>query len=434
MISALAESSSATVLGSGTKTLEIGANTFIIQVKAQNGSIKNYTIVVNRKNNDTSLKSLKVGSTNIQIKPDVFEYFINVDNSVSSILIEGFSSTNSVVSGGGEKNLNLGNNKFLITVVAESGDTQTYTININRESTILNMANLSSLEVLNATLSPSFQTDINEYYVSVTSDIDKLLIEYTPEYSDAVVEIDNPELVFPNTTIKIMVKGVNGSSKTYYIYALKEEGNYLSSLVPSTGVLSPEFNFNITEYNLYVPDNINTVAFSYACNGKCVVIDSGPIYFRNSFKNIYTITWQYLEEEITYKVNAYLLSDIEKPGIYLKSLNLENGKLSSNFIPSKTQYYYYSWLNFNYQYEPLIDSSNVKEMQIDNDIYLIVSDNLGNTLTYTIEYVNVLLIFFIIIMLISILLLLSIYIPRKKKLKKKVKFLLAKINEDKNTK
>lgn len=150
-ISATSEDSKATITGTGTKQLKEGSNTFTVQVKAENGDTKAYTVTIIRKykegaqvvlSSNNNLKSLKISGINFTFDKNVTNYNISVDNSVKNVQItfeaEDSKATASLV---GSTDLNVGTNKVEVLVVAENGSTKTYTIAITRKDVRSNVSN-----------------------------------------------------------------------------------------------------------------------------------------------------------------------------------------------------------------------------------------------------------------------------------------------------
>jgi len=146
-IAATAKSSSATVTGTGSKTLNVGQNKFTIKVTDGSGADQQtmtYTIVVTRESPtvtyDASLKSLTVsqGTLKPTFSPTVTSYTVSVGNNVTSITISATAnSSTATVTGTGSKSLNVGQNTFNIKVTDGSGadqKTMTYTIVVTQES------------------------------------------------------------------------------------------------------------------------------------------------------------------------------------------------------------------------------------------------------------------------------------------------------------
>ena len=83
------------------------------------------------------LKSLGVSGYSLTPTFDIYEteYAISVPNNVSNVTISATAvSSSATVSGAGSKSLNVGNNKFTITVKAGDGTTRTYTLTIVRQA------------------------------------------------------------------------------------------------------------------------------------------------------------------------------------------------------------------------------------------------------------------------------------------------------------
>lgn len=89
------------------------------------------------KSNDTSLINLKINSTNIELKKDIFEYDIEVESDVENIKIEAEpSNKNAKIEVQEQYTLSFGNNTITLTVTAEDGTIQNYVIMVNRKEVI----------------------------------------------------------------------------------------------------------------------------------------------------------------------------------------------------------------------------------------------------------------------------------------------------------
>lgn len=130
--------------GELTEILEVGKNTIDIEVKAEDGSKKKYTVNVERQtpNNSSVLSSLELTNNkeekiDIKFNKDIFTYNIEVPyevtyvNALAKCEEEGCSVKYSNVN-----LLKVGNNTFNINVTAESGDVSKYIINISRDEKI----------------------------------------------------------------------------------------------------------------------------------------------------------------------------------------------------------------------------------------------------------------------------------------------------------
>ena len=143
IITALPESATSTVTGTGVKILKEGSNTLPIVVKAENGSEKVYTIVIIRKDsegkisdlsNNTNLNYLRFNTTNIKLQQGVYSYEISLPNSseTGEIFYE-TEDSKAIVSLEGNRDLNVGKNYYRIRVTAENGTTVVYELTVIRQ-------------------------------------------------------------------------------------------------------------------------------------------------------------------------------------------------------------------------------------------------------------------------------------------------------------
>ena len=123
-------------------------------------------------------------------------------------------------------------------------------------------ANLKSLTVSNAELSPAFSAGVTEYTATVPYDVEKLTINAVPADSKASVSVQNNKLT-PDavTPVKVVVTAENGSQKIYQIKVTRQkdpnykgsDDNTLASLEVDSGVLSPKFDPERGNYVVWLP-------------------------------------------------------------------------------------------------------------------------------------------------------------------------------------
>ena len=150
-----AQRNSATKMHTFGREIVEGSNTIVIYSVANNGDRdatrgSEYTININRAaaSNDNTLSSLRVlfngieyqfrdanDQQNVQFSPDVFTYYIYGNELPLTGTIEATANDpNAKVSGAGNIQLSAtGSNRFVITVTAENGKTQDYTIYVSNE-------------------------------------------------------------------------------------------------------------------------------------------------------------------------------------------------------------------------------------------------------------------------------------------------------------
>lgn len=105
--------------------MSVSSNVLTFQVKAPETASTN-----------ANLKSLKISPSELTpaFAADIYEYNVNVGNETDQLIISALSEDEKAsVSISGNDFLKEGENKIIITVLAESGDSITYTINVNRE-------------------------------------------------------------------------------------------------------------------------------------------------------------------------------------------------------------------------------------------------------------------------------------------------------------
>ena len=135
---AFPESDNATVEISGNANLQVGANN--IEIKVTNKNKTNvYNITVNRKepgldvSNDVTLSSLNVKGYKIDFKPEVLDYQVKIKRERSLIITATPTSNRSDVYMYGNNDL-TGFSTVRVKVVAENGNTNIYSIDIQKDS------------------------------------------------------------------------------------------------------------------------------------------------------------------------------------------------------------------------------------------------------------------------------------------------------------
>lgn len=133
-IIAKADESNAKISGSGLRKLQTGENIILIEVTAENGTVRTYNIKVNKKVESTELKlaSLKLVTENkdgnkedVFLSPefssDIYKYSCIVEDYVDEIKIESSSISDDVtIKVEGNKSLKTGKNEILITLNSEN--------------------------------------------------------------------------------------------------------------------------------------------------------------------------------------------------------------------------------------------------------------------------------------------------------------------------
>ena len=242
-ISATKDDNKASVTGTGRFNLNYGTNTYRVNVTAENGSTRTYTININRedtRSSNNNLKSLTLSKGNLNFNKSTTTYNVDVDKDTTSVKIEASleDGKSSFENGFGLRtiNLNPGNNTIYIKVRNEIGNIKTYTININREDGKSSDSTLKEIKLSEGKI--DFKTDVLEYKINVEYDVDTFKIEALPTDGKSKVNITGDEkLKVGENTFTITVEAENGKITTYVVKVIrKEEGyklstnNYIKSL------------------------------------------------------------------------------------------------------------------------------------------------------------------------------------------------------------
>jgi len=272
-VKAVAEDKNANIEITGQDSLEIGMNEIHIEVTASDSiTTLEYIIYVNKEmstNNYLSSLIPSVGNLLPNFNPKVMNYKIEVARDITSISFQATTEdkNSKITSGLGEHTLNIGSNIIQIKVKSAIGITRTYQVEVIRLPESNNY--LQNLKVMHIKqdlpLNPEFQKETNEYSLTVPSDLNFIQIKAEAENEFATVSgTGTKELISGTNRFEIKVQAENGDINTYILNITKEvsSNNYLSSLIPSSGVLSPEFNKEILEYNLNLSYEISELSFN----------------------------------------------------------------------------------------------------------------------------------------------------------------------------
>ncbi|MEK3910176.1 cadherin-like beta sandwich domain-containing protein [Paenibacillus sp. FSL H7-0331] len=184
-----------------TVPLNVGANTVMVVVTAQDNSTRTYTVTVNRaapsNNADLSNLMLDQGTLSPAFASGTISYTGAVAYPVSSLkvtptLADNTSTLkvngNTVTSGNAATvPLNVGANTVTVVVTAEDNSTKTYTVTVSRAAS--NNADLTSLSLSTGTLNPAFSSGTTSYAASVMNSVYSVQVFAVPVDSQARYEI-----------------------------------------------------------------------------------------------------------------------------------------------------------------------------------------------------------------------------------------------------
>lgn len=257
-VKAIANSDKASVSISGNKNWKEGNNTITIKVIAEDGSVNNYIVNVEResseskkddsKSSDNYLKELTIQSSH-EIKPkfnkSVMSYNITVPYEVEKLNLNAITSEkNAKVEITGNEKFKVGElNVVEIKVTAEDGSVRIYSLNVTR-STTSSKTGLKNIEIKDVELSPLFNSNTLEYKAKVKGNKDKLDISATTIDSNSKFEIiGNENLKVGHNNILIKVTDEQGFSSYYSIDVEKEENKILGLSPLQFGIISGIIGF-----------------------------------------------------------------------------------------------------------------------------------------------------------------------------------------------
>jgi hypothetical protein len=227
--------------------LSVGANPITVVVTAEDNSTNSYIVTVTRAaNSNAALSSLTIdqGVLSPVFSPLNTDYTASVPNSVSSFNLslikagpdetlsvtgaENSSVSDSVYSY--NASLQVGVNRIQITVTAQNGANNMYTVNVTRAAAPVASGNadLSGLVLSSGTLSPVFASGITTYTSNVSNNVYSLTVT-TNVYDNRSTMTVNGTIVASgqassaiglnvgNNPITIAVTAQNGTTKTYVV-------------------------------------------------------------------------------------------------------------------------------------------------------------------------------------------------------------------------
>ena len=266
--------------------LFVGPNIITIEVRAEDGTTKTYTINVTR-HKDASLSGLSLSNStdgnSINLAPTFAigteSYTASVANSVETITVTATKSDNNastvqyIGSGGATAftgALAVGSNVIRTLVTAQDGTTKTYTVTVTRAGSAV--ATLTGLSLSNAaSLSPLFASGTDSYTASVGTLVDSITVTATRTQENATITVNGTSVnsgsasgLIPlnvgSNTITVVVTAQDGTTKTYRVYVIRKSNDAtLSALAISSGTISPAFVSGTENYTASVSNPTITI-------------------------------------------------------------------------------------------------------------------------------------------------------------------------------
>lgn len=325
----------ATYTISGNKNLKIGENTITITTLAQDGKTSlEYTIIVTKKASSNAYLSdiVTFPEKDFTFDKEKYNYVYHVESNVNTIQIIGVrEDTTAKITGNGIYQLTGEDLTVKLTVVAQDGTTKVYTVVVTKKKE--SNANLESLTINNGELIPEFDKDTLEYTVELENYIDSINVNGKAESDKATVSGNgNYNLVEGKNKIQIMVTAEDGTIKTYLITVTRKENELAQTLLEDLsvleGALTPDFNPNVLNYVVNIPNEYESATVTYKTHNPDAVVD---IYGNDNLEvghNIITVKVSYNGEATIYTIDAIRQ---EASNTYLNALSVMNHEIIPEF-------------------------------------------------------------------------------------------------------
>ncbi len=224
------------------------------------------------KSSNNNLSSLTVNNSLVSgFNSSTKAYYLTVNNNISSISIGASAADGrSYISGIGSYAVNVYNNTFYITVTAENGSKNVYSLTVVRKDSNGLTAPLSTNNLLGTLAIEGYDIgfDANklEYKLTVENNISSVKITSTAQDSKSKVEIDGSanDLEVGDNTIKVTVTAENGDKKTYTVIITRKEEGPTTTLGELIKVIdattAKQINVDIKDENTIITsDMISTI-------------------------------------------------------------------------------------------------------------------------------------------------------------------------------
>ena len=246
-------------------TNEQSTRDIILIVTAEDGTIKNYTVTVERqKSSNNNLNSLTINGTsvtNFLSSTQVYNEVVvgTVENVIVAATVEDTGKATITTSLVNAFNLNFGSNQIDVTVKAENGDTKTYTIFVTRKKRT--DATLSDLKINGVTIS-GFDSLITEYVLeNVDYNTNSLVIGATT--NDTLAAVSGTGLSYLNTGDNVITLSVSAHdtsvTKLYKINVNRAKNSDTGIQSVTVSGVNAVFNNELNKYEVTVPNSVSSV-------------------------------------------------------------------------------------------------------------------------------------------------------------------------------
>ena len=205
--------------GGNAVSLTNESTTVEIRVKAENESVRTYTIRINKTNvlsNDATLKSLTVEGIDFDFKSNTLEYKLSVKYNVSKVKINAVKNNEKAnVEYTPNVTLKSGENTFDVKVTAEDGTVKVYKLTITREEEVPIVKDIKITGI-------DFEFKPKTYNYKIETTLSSLDFNVTLSNETAKSEITNNENLKNGSVIKLVATD-GEESVTYSFQIINKE-------------------------------------------------------------------------------------------------------------------------------------------------------------------------------------------------------------------
>lgn len=338
-----------------TYSVAVGTNNLEFKIKSESNATQSYYVEVIRKpKNDATLKSITYtlnGTATLMpdFDPTKYDYDLgSVPYGTSIIYISAATNdpdaTIKIDSQVGQQTIATGPNKYIITVVAQDGETtQEYTISVDRAKN--NVATLSVFSISGETFNEEWNKDVFNYTMDVEetkSQIKQSEVTAIPTDRKAQVTIDH-DLVLSTGTVnyyKVIVVAEDGVTTNTYTVAITRPQSTdatLKEVKLTDATMSPQLTTDLYEYTITVPYGKTEFTIEGIPS-----VETSDVY-TNGVKKLEdgTFTLTVVSEAGNTKVYKFNVIEAKSTDAKLSSLSVSGYPFTgtnSTFVPTTTDY------------------------------------------------------------------------------------------------
>ena len=170
------------------------------------------------------------------------------------------------------------------------GFLRTYTLKVTRKAATQNK--LLTLSVTPGEMDKPFDPDINEYQVTVAEGVSEVVITATAEQTATITGDGKKILAIGMNRYEVVVTAEDGSVNTYVINIEKvpSTNTNIENIIPSSGVLSPEYTNTVDRYEVEVAEDVAIIDFEVILESNVATVTGNYNNYLNYGNNDIVIT------------------------------------------------------------------------------------------------------------------------------------------------